>query len=718
MSNNLSPPAEGSLSDRFAPSGEMLSQVEQQRKVFAQMLRREVENSIIDARRLMSTDPDRVIQELKLTLQNVERVPELAADIRAQLMDKLQTAIRETQHAAQIKEENDAELQERQAMARERAALEQKLVRDTERERQLVERVSMLIDQGDYKQAEEVAKLLEELDPEGATPTAAVLQTRFVHQYNDVMVVRADRWRYWNESLYQVELSSIPFPDEPPILYPPAEVWRALTIRRKDRYGSMDLRAKGDAEERIERALRDPLHDRGLDFNGTSLEDVINEISTEYGIPIQLDNQALDAAGLGPNDPVTINIRGISLRSALNNMLRQLKLTYIIQDEIMLITTPEEAEQHLVVKVYPVADLVLPIQSGIGGGIGGGFGGGGLGGGGLGGGGFGGGGLGGGGLGGGGFGGGGLGGGGLGGGGFGGGGGLFSVPDADVSTSDPASRPAMASDAVIGAAATQSTQLAAAAGKAVSAAQAVSVPKSANPDAFWEDYFSHQSADRAGIRETVRQLMGSRRYDQVVALVQAALRHGQSQPWMYETLGIAMELVGRPKSEIERAVMSAADFSSSPEELMFVARYLSRIGIDRRAMKVYQQIAKLEPLRAEPYALGLQAAQECDDLAGIEWATIGVLRQAWPAEQAQVQLKATRVAQATLARLASEGKTAELEAYRTAPAGRRGARRRGSRFLDRQCGRRHGRRRADRHDLLGCAAAHAGRRRVARRLVY
>jgi hypothetical protein len=91
-----------------------------------------------------------------------------------------------------------------------------------------------------------------------------------------------------------------------------------------------------------------------------------------------------------------------------------------------------------------------------------------------------------------------------------------------------------------------------------------------------------------------------------------------------------MELDGRPKREIERAVMSAADFSTSPDELMYIAQYLTRLGLDRRAMLLYQQVAKLEPMRAEAYALGLRAAERSDDLAGVQWATVGILSQAWP----------------------------------------------------------------------------------------
>jgi hypothetical protein len=597
----------------------------------------------------MNADPDRVIQELKLTLQNIERAPELAADMRAQLVDKLQAAIRETQHAAQAKDERDAAQQEQMAMARERTALELRLARDIEREKQLVDRVDALIAEREYLQAEDVAQLIEELDPEGVTPRVAVLSTRIMRQDYLAQLARSDRWRYFVETLYQVERSSAPFPDDPPVVYPPAEVWRELSARRRDRYRSMDLRSKGAAEDRIEKALAAPLRDQGLDYDGTALEEVVNELSQVYDIPIQLDTRALGDAGAGPEDAVRIRVRGISLRSGLNQMLKQLNLTYIIRDEVLLITTTTEAEANLTVKVYPVADLVLPIQNNIG--FGGGLGGGGFGGGGFGGGGFGGGG---GGFGGGGFGGGGFGGGGFGGGGggfggqggFGGGGGIFSVPDTvgpTPSTSNALKTPTQPKSAKV--------------------VRPIQVNELASPDAFWEDYFARQSADPAAVRETIRQLMGKRKLEQVMALIHAALRHGQAQPWMYETLGIAMELADRPKSQIERAVMSAADLCTSTSELMYIAQYLSRLGIDQRAVKIYQQVAKLEPLRAETYALGLQAAQRCDDLAGIQWATVGALSQAWPSDQAQIELTAYRVAKATLERLAKEGQEAERDAY-------------------------------------------------------
>jgi hypothetical protein len=195
-------------------------------------------------------------------------------------------------------------------------------------------------------------------------------------------------------------------------------------------------------------------------------------------------------------------------------------------------------------------------------------------------------------------------------------------------------------------------------------AAAVKIDKSISPEKFWNQYFA-KPQDPAAIRQTARELLKANQYDQAITMMEGALRNGQPQPWMYESLGIAMELDGRSQTEIERVVMSAADFASTPDELMYIAGYLSRSGLDKRALQLCQQVVKIQPLRREAYALGLRSAQRCDDLAGIQWATVGILSQAWPTREAEIEKTASRVAFATLAELEKEGRDTELVAYRT-----------------------------------------------------
>jgi hypothetical protein len=120
--------------------------------------------------------------------------------------------------------------------------------------------------------------------------------------------------------------------------------------------------AKSDAakepvapEAAIKKALASPTQ---VEFIDTPLQDVIDYLKDYHHIEIQLDRKALNDVGVEPDKPITKNLKGISLRSALRLILRDLDLTYVIEDEVLLITTRELAERQLTTKVYPVADLV------------------------------------------------------------------------------------------------------------------------------------------------------------------------------------------------------------------------------------------------------------------------------------------------------------------------------------------------------------------------
>jgi hypothetical protein len=109
---------------------------------------------------------------------------------------------------------------------------------------------------------------------------------------------------------------------------------------------------------KIELALAGPLHSAGLDYSDQPIQDVASSLSAEYGIPIQLNKTALEEAGIGTDSPVSINLHNISFRSALKLMLRHLSLTWHIQDEVLMVTTKEDAEKDLDTCVYNVQGLV------------------------------------------------------------------------------------------------------------------------------------------------------------------------------------------------------------------------------------------------------------------------------------------------------------------------------------------------------------------------
>ncbi len=102
----------------------------------------------------------------------------------------------------------------------------------------------------------------------------------------------------------------------------------------------------------------------------------------------------------------------------------------------------------------------------------------------------------------------------------------------------------------------------------------------------WDRYFAQHDEAPAAVRDAVSRLMNAKKFDQVIALINAALRHKQPQPWMYEALGLAMQAAGRDGEEVERALMSAVDFAQTPMDLMCIGIYLDRSGLKKRALNL------------------------------------------------------------------------------------------------------------------------------------
>jgi len=102
-----------------------------------------------------------------------------------------------------------------------------------------------------------------------------------------------------------------------------------------------------------------------LEFLGTPLADVCDYLSELHEIPIVLDHRALEDIGLDGDTLVVEQLSGIRLKAALNLLLHQLDLTFVVREDVLMITTPEEAETMLTIRLYPVRDLIgVPMPDG------------------------------------------------------------------------------------------------------------------------------------------------------------------------------------------------------------------------------------------------------------------------------------------------------------------------------------------------------------------
>jgi hypothetical protein len=99
-----------------------------------------------------------------------------------------------------------------------------------------------------------------------------------------------------------------------------------------------------------------------LEFIETPLPDVIRFLQDQHEVPFTLDKHALEDVGIGADVPITRNIKGIRLESALTLLLRDLELVWIPDGDGLLITTPERAESQLKLVNYDARELAADPQ--------------------------------------------------------------------------------------------------------------------------------------------------------------------------------------------------------------------------------------------------------------------------------------------------------------------------------------------------------------------
>lgn len=101
--------------------------------------------------------------------------------------------------------------------------------------------------------------------------------------------------------------------------------------------------------------------DPKLIFDQAPLNNVIQKIAEHHKIPIELDERAMQDAGIGSDVPVSFRpLAKVSLKAALRVIVRQNELTWLIKDERLVITTKAAADDialNGVTRLYQVTDL-------------------------------------------------------------------------------------------------------------------------------------------------------------------------------------------------------------------------------------------------------------------------------------------------------------------------------------------------------------------------
>lgn len=109
------------------------------------------------------------------------------------------------------------------------------------------------------------------------------------------------------------------------------------------------------AEAEIAKALDRPTT---VEFIDSPLEDCFSFLREFHKINIWLDRGALTDEGVALDQPITLKLTGVRLESILNLLLGPVQLDWIIQDEVLKITTRAKADELGEVRTYDVQNLL------------------------------------------------------------------------------------------------------------------------------------------------------------------------------------------------------------------------------------------------------------------------------------------------------------------------------------------------------------------------
>ncbi|MFG0240064.1 MAG: hypothetical protein ACF8CY_03260, partial [Gimesia chilikensis] len=354
VASQTSTDAPGAASDQ--PSN--IDLVEQKQAIEFSRLRSEVLNAIFKAERMRESAPTEALGIIDQAMAKVESSSLNQKSTQALIgsLQRTRTSIdsfrKQVAPLEELKKKNEEVEEYINRRIKNKIRVEQELA-------DLVEKFNELIDQRRYAEAEVVAKQAKDLDPQNPVTVTMEWKSRFLRREdsNNSMRDRKEQnvWNQLNdveEALADAYTPDIKFGKD-------AKEWAELT-KRREKYHAKNHNQKTEREIQIEESLDRPVN---LAFEGEPLSNVMNKIQALTGINIFLDSLGLEEEGVTTDAPVTINVNGIKLRSALNLLLEPLNLSYTIDNEVLKITSRIRQQGTLKTMTYPVADLVVPIPN-------------------------------------------------------------------------------------------------------------------------------------------------------------------------------------------------------------------------------------------------------------------------------------------------------------------------------------------------------------------
>jgi len=312
----------------------------------------------LEAKRLGQKSPADALALLDQAADNVSAQP-IPAERKDQLLRRIERARRDIEEASGKRR---AEL----ALDKRNAEIEGQIDRERARKVEVDQRIAMLvdeyntlIDQRRFAEAEAVAKKAGQLAPDNGVVRQLLAQSRVIRRMETQKTIASGQQDGFLDVADDIERSATPFTG--PIEFPETKSWEDLTKNRSQRLAEGKSRAT-PAELAIHRKLDTRVQTA---FRNQPLAVVLAALAKQADVPIHLDMVGLEQEAVASDTPVTLSLdsQQISLKSALKLLLEPLHLRYVVQDEVLKITSPGLVKGVYYSVTYQVGDLVKPIPN-------------------------------------------------------------------------------------------------------------------------------------------------------------------------------------------------------------------------------------------------------------------------------------------------------------------------------------------------------------------
>ncbi len=325
----------------------------------AQKLNAEVGTKIGEGRRLHETDPDKAIALYEQTIQAVQAAG-LSPDLTRPMVRRLEVAV-------EIAKKDKVEFERKMTDKQLRAEIEQKRLRILEADKAKKGKMKELMDkamtayaEGKYVECEALAKRAMEVDPNELAASMLVYKAKAERRFRIDKQNTADKEEANATAFQDVDRASIMDPEVQlrGLKYP--KNFKELTRDRLEMNAKLEIK-KDPQVLAIESKLKDRV---SINMDKQPLSEAITFLQNYTGLNIVLDPKALGEEGLTSSSPVTLSVNQIPLKSVFKLLLRPLGLTYKVEDDVVLITSPAASNAQTYPKTYYVGDLVMPPDRG------------------------------------------------------------------------------------------------------------------------------------------------------------------------------------------------------------------------------------------------------------------------------------------------------------------------------------------------------------------